>query len=91
MDKRDKLFERFFRAHEGMTSVEGTGLGLSIVREAVESQGGRAWAEYPDDGGSIFAIALPLHRKVDAPETRRAQVADSVDTWRALDTGSPGH
>ena len=75
-EKREKLFERFFRAHDRMTSIEGTGLGLSIVREAVESQGGRAWAEYPDDGGSIFAIALPLHRKVDAPETRRARVAD---------------
>jgi signal transduction histidine kinase len=72
VDKRENLFERFFRAHEGMSSIEGTGLGLSIVREAAESQGGRAWAEYPDDGGSIFAIALPLHREPDAPATRRA-------------------
>ena len=72
IDKRENLFERFFRAHEGMSSIEGTGLGLSIVREAAESQGGRAWAEYPDDGGSVFAIALPLHRERDAPATRRA-------------------
>jgi signal transduction histidine kinase len=77
-DKRDHLFERFFRAHEGMTAIEGTGLGLNIVRETVESQGGRAWAEHPDDGGSIFAIALPLHRKQGAPATRRAEVADSL-------------
>ncbi len=70
-DKRDKLFERFFRAHEGMTSIEGTGLGLNIVREAAESLGGRAWAEYPDDGGSIFAIALPLRRKATSPAERR--------------------
>ncbi len=72
VDKRDNLFQRFFRAHEGMSSIEGTGLGLSIVREAAQSQGGRAWAEHPDDGGSIFAIALPLRRDPHAPATRRA-------------------
>ena len=60
--KRDQLFERFFRAHEGRSEIEGTGLGLSIVREIVEAQGGRAWAEHPRDGGTVFAIALPLHR-----------------------------
>ena len=70
-DKRENLFERFFRAHEGMSSIEGTGLGLSIVREAAQSQGGRAWAEHPDGGGSIFAIALPLRRDPNAPATRR--------------------
>lgn len=71
-DKRENLFERFYRAHEGMSSIEGTGLGLSIVREAAQSQGGRAWAEHPDDGGSIFAIALPLRRDPNSPATRRA-------------------
>ena len=69
--KRDKLFQRFFRAHESISAIEGTGLGLSIVRDTVESQGGRAWGEYSDDG-SVFAIALPLRRKPGAPETRRA-------------------
>ena len=64
-DKREHLFERFFRAHESMSEVEGTGLGLSIVRETVESQGGRAWAEHPGKG-TLFAIALPLRRKPDA-------------------------
>ena len=71
-DKRDKLFERYFRAHETITRIEGTGLGLSIVREAAELHGGHAWAEYPDDGGSIFAIGLPLRRDPTSPETRRA-------------------
>lgn len=63
-DKREHLFERFYRAHESMSKVEGTGLGLSIVRETVESQGGRAWAEHPEKG-TVFAIALPLRRKPD--------------------------
>ena len=76
-DKREHLFERFFRAHEGMTDVEGTGLGLNIVRETVQSQGGRAWAEYPDEGGSIFAIALPLHRSSDALPDRRQETSQA--------------
>lgn len=67
-DKREKLFERFFRAHESISEIEGTGLGLNIVRETVESQGGRAWAEHPEKG-SIFAIALPLRRKPDSAPT----------------------
>ena len=71
-DKREHLFERGYRAHEGTTAVEGSGLGLSIVRETVELQGGRAWVEHPSDGGSIFAIGLPLRRDPNAPETRRA-------------------
>ena len=69
-DKREHLFERFYRAHEGMSDIEGTGLGLSIVRQTAESQGGRAWAEYPDEGGSVFVVALPLRRK-------EGQVADA--------------
>jgi signal transduction histidine kinase len=68
-EKRDRLFERFFRAHE-TTSIEGTGLGLSIVRETVESQGGRAWAEHAE-GGSMFAIALPL-RRAEGADRRNA-------------------
>lgn len=58
-EKRDNLFERFFRAHEEKTPVEGSGLGLSIVRETVESVGGRAWAEFPERGSKFF-FALPI-------------------------------
>lgn len=76
LEKREHLFERFFRAHESTSKAEGTGLGLSIVRETAESQGGRAWAEYPEQGGSVFAISLPLHREPDAPETRRGAAPD---------------
>jgi signal transduction histidine kinase len=62
-EAREKLFERFFRAHQGLvTGVEGTGLGLSIVRETVESLGGRAWVEPAAECGSVFAFALPCRR-----------------------------
>jgi signal transduction histidine kinase len=69
-EKRARLFERFFRAHEGTSAdIEGTGLGLSIVRETIESLGGRAWAEFPGDG-SVFAFAAPCRRVVDTAPGR---------------------
>ncbi|CAN5226958.1 hypothetical protein BH09GEM1_BH09GEM1_36360 [soil metagenome] len=61
VEKRNQLFERFYRAHETITEVEGTGLGLSIVRDTAKSQGGRAWAEFPERG-SEFAFSLPDRR-----------------------------
>ena len=74
--KRDHLFERFFRAHEGEVRVEGTGLGLNIVREIMESQGGRAWAEYLDQG-TVFCLALPLRRAKEVTAEHPART-DSV-------------
>jgi signal transduction histidine kinase len=71
-DKRDHLFERFFRAHETVTEIEGTGLGLSIVKDTAQSLGGRAWAEHPGVG-SVFAFSLPDRRTRDqrGPEDAR--------------------
>lgn len=62
---RERLFERGYRAHTGITGIEGMGLGLSIVREAMETMGGRTWAEFPDSGdvSSIFYFALPCRRE----------------------------
>jgi signal transduction histidine kinase len=77
-DVRGRLFEQFFRAHgETVTGVEGTGLGLSIVLETVTSLGGRAWAEFPEAGGSTFAFSLPSRREEDAAAagTRRPDSA----------------
>ena len=66
-ESRDRLFEQFYRAHsETVTEAEGTGLGLSIVRETAESLGGRAWAEFPEEGGTVFAFSLPSRREDDA-------------------------
>lgn len=62
-----RLFQRFVRAHDqAVTGVDGTGLGLSIVRETVESLGGKAWAAFPPEGGSIFGFSLPCRRQRDA-------------------------
>lgn len=69
-EKRQYLFERFFRAHEdSVPGVEGTGLGLNIVRDVVEGIGGRAWVEFPEKG-AVFAFSMPCRRRSDtAPRT----------------------
>jgi signal transduction histidine kinase len=73
---RGRLFEQFYRAHDKtVTAIEGSGLGLSIVRETTESMGGRAWVEFPEDGGTVFAFSLPSRREEDAAAagTRRGE------------------
>lgn len=66
-EARDRIFDQFYRVQgETVTSIEGTGLGLNIVRETVESLGGRAWAEFPEEGGSAFFFSLPSRREEDA-------------------------
>lgn len=63
--ERDRLFERFFRAHASTNpDIEGTGLGLNIVQETVRSLGGRVWAEF-GAVGSMFAFSLPCRRAED--------------------------
>jgi len=66
-EARGRLFDEYYRAHsETVTDVSGTGIGLSIVRETVASMGGKSWAEFPAEGGSIFAFSLPSRRQEDA-------------------------
>jgi signal transduction histidine kinase len=75
-EARPELFRRFFRAHsDTITDADGTGLGLSIVRETAESLGGTAWAEFPDDGSTVFAFSFPSRREDDAAAagTRRPE------------------
>jgi signal transduction histidine kinase len=84
-DSRDQLFQEFYRAHgETVTDTGGTGLGLSIVRETVEQIGGRAWAEFPGDTGSVFAFALPARRKDDLRVTQNS----SGDDFQATENSS---
>lgn len=69
-DKRERLFQEFYRAHgDTVTCAEGSGLGLTIVRETVASIGGRAWAEFPEGVGSVFAFSLPSRRHDDIEAT----------------------
>jgi signal transduction histidine kinase len=77
-ERRDRLFERFYRAHENdAPGIEGTGLGLSIVRDSVEALGGRAWAEFPETG-SAFAFSLPCRRVADSATLRQPRAPEAV-------------
>ena len=76
-DGRARLFERFYRAHDQIhTNIGGTGLGLSIVRETVTTLGGKAWAEFPEEG-SMFAFSIPARRIDDPPQ--RAGPSEPTD------------
>ena len=70
-EKRKHLFERYFRAHEDINrEIDGTGLGLSIVRDTVTSLGGRAWAEFLEDGTAFF-FTMPSRRAEDEAAATR--------------------
>jgi signal transduction histidine kinase len=81
-DKRANLFERFFRAHEDSNgTIVGTGLGLSIVRDTITSLGGKAWADFRDDGTTFF-FTMPNRRSEDdaASEPRDASIAPAAES-----------
>jgi signal transduction histidine kinase len=58
----ERIFERFYRVGDEMVrSVRGTGLGLYLVREIVQAQGGRVFAESAGRGqGLAVIVCLPL-------------------------------
>jgi excisionase family DNA binding protein len=58
VEKRGRIFERFFQAHGSGHS--GMGLGLYVSRHIVELHGGQIRAEFPDDGGTRVCVQLPI-------------------------------
>jgi signal transduction histidine kinase len=55
-DRREMVFERFWRGAK--KSAPGAGLGLAIAKLAVETMGGRIWIEDAPGGGACFAIRM---------------------------------
>ncbi len=60
MDRRDRLFERFYRVHTD-GQIAGLGLGLFITQHIVELHHGHISVDAPTDGGSLFVVTLPAH------------------------------
>jgi signal transduction histidine kinase len=60
MDKRERIFERFYQVDGSATKQRGgTGLGLAISKEIVEHHGGRIWVESKLEEGSKFSFVIP--------------------------------
>ena len=58
-DEIAHVFDRFYRADPSRQRASGgTGLGLTIVKNLIEAQGGRVWAQ-SDNSGVTFAFAVP--------------------------------
>ncbi len=54
------IFDRFYRAEPSRnTATGGSGIGLAIVRQIVEGQGGRVWAESLAGEGTSIYFTLP--------------------------------
>jgi signal transduction histidine kinase len=60
----NRLFERFYRVHEGRTrDTGGSGLGLSIVKNAVIFHGGTISAKKGKEKGLEFLFSLVLQQQ----------------------------
>ena len=59
--ERGRLFIEFAKISNKPTGGEtSTGLGLAIVKTLAESQGGRVGADFPESGGSLFWLEMPM-------------------------------
>ena len=86
-----RIFERFRQEDETITRrFGGSGLGLSISRDLARALGGEIEARPLPEGGSVFALTLPLTRcaapAVDTPPTGAGGggVADAARPLRVL-------
>ncbi len=58
----DRIFEKFYRAHNGKTG--GTGLGLTIAKGFIEAHHGEVSARNRTEGGAEFIVKLPISEHV---------------------------
>lgn len=57
---KDHLFDRFVQIRGQRGARRGVGLGLTFCRLVVDAHKGRIWVEDNPEGGSIFAMMLPV-------------------------------
>jgi signal transduction histidine kinase len=82
LEYQSRLFEPFFRVHEGYTSpYSGTGLGLALSKKIIEGIGGEIDFYSMGEGlGSIVTLKLPL--ALDSCSSLSSpQTSPSVEDW----------
>jgi len=57
---KQRLFEQFVQVEGRKGHRRGIGLGLTFCKLVTESHGGRIWIEDNPQGGSVFAVTLPI-------------------------------
>jgi two-component system sensor histidine kinase KdpD len=72
LDKKDLVFDKYFRLKMEDSRVAGTGLGLAISRSIMESQKGTIEVENHPEGGAVFRLLFPSIRRLDAAYGVRA-------------------
>lgn len=63
-DKKDRVFEQFYRVTEDKATFSGLGLGLYISAQIIEREGGRIWVESEEGKGATFSFALPVRKEL---------------------------
>jgi len=57
----ERIFEQFYRAHDSLSSgIQGSGLGLTLARQIARAHGGEVSYQPRKEGGSCFALRLPV-------------------------------
>jgi PAS domain S-box-containing protein len=60
--QRTNLFDRFYQGLEKGYSG-GMGVGLYISKHIIDLHDGRIWAEFPEEGGTVFLVELPKNEQ----------------------------
>jgi signal transduction histidine kinase len=81
-----RIYERFYRAHDGKRKVEGVGLGLYIAKSLTELHGGSLDFESEVGIGTTFHLVLP---RDTVPVTDIETARESIDSEYANEATGP--
>ena len=63
---QELVFERFYRANGGESTMPGLGMGLYISSEIIKEHNGEIHVKSKLNEGSVFSFSLPLATKVES-------------------------